>query len=159
VRLPFLAAPERRPAEISPQAGDALPQLRVLVVDDHRDTADSLAWVLHSLGHEARAAYDGPSALKAVEEQAPDVIIQDLELPHMCGYEVARRIRERSAAKDAVLVAITGSPRVHAPVEDDATFDLFLMKPVGLSALQTVLRSASARRAEKAQPPTSTAAR
>src|SRR2546430_7717003 len=61
----------------------------------HRDTADALAWLLQrSLGHEAIAVYDGPSALKAAEAHAPDVILQDLGLPEMDGYEIAQRDRK-----------------------------------------------------------------
>ena len=146
VRLPLVAAAAEAPGAVAAPAPAALPQLRVLVVDDHRDTADALAGVLHSIGHEARAAYDGPSALLAFEEHEPDVLIQDLELPHMDGYEIARRMRERPAAKDALLVALTGSPRVEERTEAEAAFDLFLMKPLGLSTLESVLSSVSARR-------------
>jgi signal transduction histidine kinase/CheY-like chemotaxis protein len=149
VRLPRLLAAAEASGTVSAPAVATLPQLRVLVVDDHRDTADALAWVLHSIGHEARAAYDGPSALLAFEEQEPDVIIQDLELPHMDGYEIARRMRERPAARDALLVALTGSPRVEERTEAEAAFDLFLMKPLGLSTLESVLSSARARRRPK----------
>lgn len=121
-------------------------KLRVLVVDDHRDTADALAWLLYCIGHDARAAYDGPSALRAVEEHAPDVILQDLLLPHMNGYEIARRMRQRAATKHALLVAISAHPRLQGPIGDTAAFDHFLPKPVGLTALEGVLSSAAARR-------------
>jgi signal transduction histidine kinase/CheY-like chemotaxis protein len=124
--------------------------LRVLVVDDHRESADALAWVLHSIGHEAHAAYDGPSALKAVEEHSPDVIIQDLSLPHMSGYEIARRVREHSVAKHAVLVALTGSSQAAAShAAEGQAFDHLLVKPVGLTALQDMLSSASSLRRAK----------
>jgi signal transduction histidine kinase/ActR/RegA family two-component response regulator len=146
VRLPLVVAAAEASGAVAALAPAAPAQLRVLVVDDHRDTADALTWVLHSIGHEARAAYDGPSALLAFEEHEPDVIIQDLELPHMDGYEIARRMRERPAAKDALLVALTGSPRAEERTEAQAAFDLFLMKPLGLSTLESVLSSVSARR-------------
>jgi signal transduction histidine kinase/ActR/RegA family two-component response regulator len=149
VRLPRLLGVAEASGTVTAPAVAALPQLRVLVVDDHRDTADALTWVLHSIGHKARAAYDGPSALLAFEEQEPDVIIQDLELPQMDGYEIARRMRERPAAKNALLVALTGSPRVEERTEAEAAFDLFLMKPLGLNTLESVLSSASARRRPK----------
>ena len=152
MHLPLAQAPAPA-AAAAPALAGATGQLRILVVDDHRDTADSLAWVLHTIGHEALAAYDGLSALRAVEEHAPDVIIQDLGLPHMDGYEIARRMRSRAAAKDALLVAVSGFPRKQAEPEDEAAFDHFLSKPVGLSALQELLRSASLRRAAKSAPP------
>ncbi|HEV3007582.1 MAG TPA: hybrid sensor histidine kinase/response regulator, partial [Burkholderiales bacterium] len=84
--------------------------LCILVVDDNRDTADALAFLLQSIGHQARAAYDGPSALLAAEQHSPDVIMQDLGMPPMTGYEIARRLRELPAGRGAVLVAITGTP-------------------------------------------------
>jgi CheY-like chemotaxis protein len=119
--------------------------MHVLVVDDNRDTADALAWVLQSLGHEARSAYDGPAALLAVVRNAPDVIIQDLGLPHMNGYEIARRMRELSAARRSLLVAVSGLPRAQAMrMARQADFDHFLAKPVGLAALERVLRACAA---------------
>jgi signal transduction histidine kinase/ActR/RegA family two-component response regulator len=148
VRLPLSATPAQPPVALSPQLADASPKLRILVVDDHRDTADSLAWVLHSIGHEARAEYDGRSALQAVEEYAPDVIIQDLGLPHMSGYEIARQMRMHAAARDALLVAVTGYAAEVQP-EGAAAFDGFLVKPVGLAALEEMLSSASSRRGKK----------
>ena len=125
-----------------PQGG-AAPRsapLDILVVDDNRDTADALAWLLQSAGHDARAAYDGPSALLAVTRDPPDVIIQDLGLPHMDGYEIARKMRALSAAKDALLVAVTGQPRPDAlRIAREAGFDHLLIKPVALPALQALL--------------------
>ena len=114
--------------------------MQILVVDDNHDTADALAWLLQSMGHEARAAYDGPSALLAAERHAPDVVIQDLGLPHMNGYEIARRMRKLAAAKHALLVAVTGRPRPDgARIAKEAGFDRFLEKPLGLSALEALL--------------------
>jgi CheY-like chemotaxis protein len=65
--------------------------MRVLVVDDNRDTADALAWLLQSIGHKPHTEYDGLSALLAVERHSPEVMIQDLGMPVMSGYEIARR--------------------------------------------------------------------
>lgn len=114
--------------------------LRILVVDDNRDTADALAWLLHSLGHEAHTAYDGPSALLAVERYSPDVVIQDLGLPQMSGFEIARRMRRLRAARHALLVAVTGHARADTPsLAAAAGFDHFLAKPVGLPALEALL--------------------
>jgi signal transduction histidine kinase/ActR/RegA family two-component response regulator len=124
---------------------DAVPKkgLRILVVDDNRDTADALAWLLQSNGHEARAAYDGPSALLAAEQHSPDVIIQDLGMPHMTGYEIAQRMRKLSAARHTLLVAITGNPPPNAlRAVKEAGFDHLLVKPVGLPALEAVLGTA-----------------
>jgi signal transduction histidine kinase/CheY-like chemotaxis protein len=150
VRLP-LSGPPHPSVAISARPPPPHASLRVLVVDDHRDTADALAWVLQSIGHEARAVYDGPSALRAVDEQAPDLIIQDLGMPRMSGYEVARQLRRHMAARDAFLVAVSGHPPPAQEMAD--AFHHFLAKPVGLTALQAVLRTASSRRGSNAAPP------
>ena len=114
--------------------------MRILVVDDNRDSADALAWLLQSSGHDARAAYDGPSALLAVERQSPEVVIQDRGMPDMSGYEVARRMRQLSAARHALLVAMTGRRRADALcIAKEAGFDRLLLKPVGLEALEEAL--------------------
>jgi CheY-like chemotaxis protein len=145
VRLPLAETlAESAPAGAAPLAPrPASGRLRILVVDDHRDTADALAWLLQrSLGHEAIAVYDGPSALRAAEAHAPDVILQDLNLPDMDGYEIARQLRRSPVAGGALLVAVTGHPRPDSPRRsEDAGFDRFLVKPLGLAALQEVLGS------------------
>lgn len=119
--------------------------MHVLVVDDYRDSADALAWLLQSIGHEARTAYDGPSALQAAEQHSLDVIFQDLGMPHMTGYEIARRLRQHPVARGALLIAMTGSPPPDAlRAVKEAGFDHLLVKPVGLSALEAVLGAGAA---------------
>ena len=114
--------------------------MRILVVDDNRDTADALAWLLQSIGHEARTAYDGPAALLAVARHSPEVIIQDLGMPDMGGYEIARRVRKLSVARHAMLVALTGTARADAwPAAREAGFDRLLLKPIGLAELEEAL--------------------
>ena len=126
--------------------------MRVLVVDDNRDTADALAWLLQSIGHEPHTEYDGPSALLAVERHSPEVIIQDLGMPVMSGYEIARRMRKLSAAQHALLVAVTGRPGPDAlRIAKEAGFDRLLLKPVGLTALEEVLAAAVAREGDAAR--------
>lgn len=130
--------------------------MHVLVVDDCRDTADALAWLLRSIGHEARTAYDGPSALLAADAQPPDVIIQDLQMPHMTGYEIARCLRQLPAGRHALLVAVTGSPSPHAVREaKEAGFDHLLLKPLGMGALEELLGAAAGKQASRgvSQPP------
>lgn len=116
--------------------------LRVLVVDDNRDSADSLALLLGSYGHEARAAYDGTSALQLAQSFRPEVVLQDVGMPGMDGYEVARKLRGLPETREAALIALTGFTR-----EEDAQrarfagFNHHLGKPVDFDALQAVLRS------------------
>src|SRR5947209_6811901 len=97
-----------------PQAeanGHAPPPLRILVVDDSRDGADSLALLLSVLGHRVRTAYDGLAALDVSGTFLPEVVLLDIGLPGMDGCEVACRLRERADTRDAVLVACTGYGR------------------------------------------------
>jgi CheY-like chemotaxis protein len=84
---------------------------RVLVVDDNRDGAHSLAVVLHLWGHEVQVTHDAPAALVAVRAEAPEVVLLDVGLPVMDGCELAQRLRAEPATAQAVLVALTGYGR------------------------------------------------
>jgi CheY-like chemotaxis protein len=123
-------------------------KLRVLVVDDHRDTADSLAWVLHNMGHEARASYDAASAVRTFEELSPEVVFQDVLMPGTNGVEIAREIRKQGApqGQGPVLVAMTGAANAAAlrAAERDA-FDHLIVKPVGLKELNDMLGKVASR--------------
>jgi signal transduction histidine kinase/ActR/RegA family two-component response regulator len=145
VSLP-LADPAQAASATPPKDGNG--KLRVLVVDDHRDTADALAWVLQNIGHEVRTAYDAASAIRACEELSPQVIFQDLLLPSTGGAEIAREIRKRPALQSAVLVAMTGAANAAAlrAAERDA-FDHLIVKPVGLKELNDMLGKAASRMA------------
>jgi signal transduction histidine kinase len=140
VRLPRLAdAPAAdRPAEDRPPAATPAGR-RVLVVDDNADAADSLALLLRVGGHEVRLAYSGPDAVAAAGAFRPHVILLDIGLPGMDGYEVARRLRAGPAA-GAVLAALTG----YGQDEDRrraaaAGFDHHFVKPVPPEAIQDLL--------------------
>jgi CheY-like chemotaxis protein len=115
-------------------------RLRVLVVEDDTDTADSLQQLLDLWGHDAAIAHDGPSALAAAQAHSPDVVLLDLGLPGMNGWELATKIKEGARSKRPFLVAVTG----HANVADrqnshEAGLDLHLMKPVDPLILQQLL--------------------
>jgi CheY-like chemotaxis protein len=84
------------------------PALRVLVVEDHEDSADILALLLRLHGHNVEVAADGPSAFRAVQASPPDVVLLDIGLPKTDGWVVARQIREQAALKRPFLVAISG---------------------------------------------------
>ena len=108
--------------------GDPMASTRVLVVDDNRAIADTVAILVRHLGHHCTCAYDGPSALRLVGELQPDVIFLDLKMPHMDGFAVARALRQ--AGCNAKLVAITGfGQSVFAELPRDAGFDGVLQKP------------------------------
>jgi CheY-like chemotaxis protein len=121
--------------------------LDILVVDDHRETADALVWLLGTLGHKARPAYDGVDALQCVSARAPDLIIQDIHMPQMSGYEVARQVREGDAAKHVLLVAVTGFPKANTTaLTREAGFDSLLLKPLGLPVLEQLLAKVASHR-------------
>ena len=98
---------------------DPVRPLRILVVDDDHDSADSLALLVRAWGYETRTAYDGPAALGLVGDFKPDVVLLDLALPRLSGYEVARRIRA-GCPHPCVLIAVTGYGNNAAPVKDGA---------------------------------------
>jgi PAS domain S-box-containing protein len=139
VRLPLGAGPEPAPPPPAPAPPPGPPR-RVLVVDDNEDAADTLAALLSLTGHEARAAYDGPAALAAAGEFRPEVVLTDLGMPGMDGYELARRFRAEPAFRGVVLVAVTG----WGQDEDrrrtaEAGFDHHLVKPVAPDAVRRLL--------------------
>ncbi len=145
VRLPLAPAPQAADGEAPPSAPPTSPRRRVLVVDDNKDVAQSLAMLLELPGHEVFVAHDGLGALEAAERCQPEVVLLDISLPGMDGYEVARRMRRLPGLKGAVLVALTGWGQ-----EDDrrrsveAGFDEHMVKPVSLATLQGLLASVRA---------------
>jgi len=139
VRLPLhspldAAAPVPAPAAVSPTLA------RVLVVDDNRDAANSLGALLRMLGAEVDVVHDGESALHAFGLQRPEVVLLDIGMPGMDGYEVARRLRERTDARDVLLVALTGWGQEKDRLNSKAAgFDHHLIKPADLGALRSLL--------------------
>jgi CheY-like chemotaxis protein len=118
---------------------------RVLVVDDNRDAADSLGILLRFSGVEVHVAHDGSAALEAMRAFSPEIVILDLGMPGMDGYDVARRIRQQLKYKDVVLIALTGWGQPEdRKRSNEAGFDHHLVKPVELGALQALLTSLEA---------------
>jgi two-component system CheB/CheR fusion protein len=114
--------------------------MKVLVVDDNRDAADSLSLLLGLEGHEARTAYSGAAALDLAREQRPDVILLDLGMPGMDGYEVARALRLDPEMAGTTLVALTGWGQDEDRKRSEAAgFDRHLTKPVAFDALRRLL--------------------
>ncbi|WP_332853693.1 hybrid sensor histidine kinase/response regulator [Duganella sp. S19_KUP01_CR8] len=143
IRLPVLGGAERDPA--LPSAACELDgrRLQVLVVDDNQDAADSLAALLEIDGFDAHAVYDGASAIAASAEHPPDLIILDLGMPGMDGYETARAIRQRPGADNILMIALTGWGQGDARRRSgEAGFDHHLVKPV---ELDQIVRLAGAR--------------
>jgi PAS domain S-box-containing protein len=141
VRLP-LEATDRGAAAASPAAGALGSARRVLVVDDNRDAADSLGVVLALHGIESRTAHDGRSALEALEDFRPSVILLDLAMPGMDGYEVAQRVRQHPRGRHVVIVALTGWGQERDRLRSQGVgIDHHLVKPVDIEALRQLLAS------------------
>ena len=118
-------------------------KMQVVVVDDNQDAADSLAALLEIDGFDARAVYDGAGAIALTAEQPPDMIIMDLGMPGMDGYETARAIRQRPGAERILMIALTGWGQSDARRRTgEAGFDHHLVKPV---ELEQIIRLAGAR--------------
>jgi PAS domain S-box-containing protein len=149
VRLPLLTEGERL---ASPPVIDE-PQLqvarRILIVDDSQDGAESLAMLLQLGGHETHLAHDGIEALEAVKTLSPDVVLLDIGLPGLNGYEVCRRLRREPWGRDLMLVALTGwGQQEDRHRSSHAGFDAHLVKPVDHDALLKLLASAPRHRAD-----------
>lgn len=104
--------------------------LSVLVVDDNKDVADSLAMLIQVLGHHVTQAYDGETALVAAETTKPDVVFLDLSMPGTDGFDVASQLAASATSPDLRLVAVTGhSDREHLHAATQAGFTDYLVKP------------------------------
>ena len=125
------------------------PPMRVLVVDDNRDLAEGLGMLLEHLGAEVRLAFDGSAALEEFDRSRPALVLLDIGMPKMDGYEVARAIRQRPYGAHAVLIALTGSGMDEdIKRAEDAGFDRHLTKPVSMRSIETLLGSVAFRRSQ-----------
>jgi PAS domain S-box-containing protein len=144
VRLPVAESPVGVTNSLPDETKTIERSFRVLVVDDNVDAADSAAMLLRRSGHDVRVAYSSQAALDAADSYRPHIILLDIGLPKMDGYEVARRLRKRPELRDVRLVAVTGygqetdRQRSHA-----AGFDSHLVKPFTLEQVQHVLPTSS----------------
>lgn len=152
VRLPVYQ--EQPPFEQLPAApaADRSVKRRILVVDDNRDGAASLSMILGLHGHDTRTAHDGLEAVSLAEAFRPDVVLLDLGLPTINGYDTCRRIRLNDWARSSLIIAVTGWGQ-----EDDrrrcreAGFDHFMVKPIGLEALEQVLAELQLKAGQKTE--------
>ncbi|MGV3570934.1 MAG: PAS domain S-box protein [Ramlibacter sp.] len=141
VRLPAASAVEQAEAEELREAGPA--GLRVLVVDDNRDSADSATDVLRLLGNQVESAYDGEAGIQAARRFRPHMILLDLAMPGVDGYEARKRLLQDGGHEDAFFVAMTGYGNEEDKKRTQAAgFDAHLTKPVELDALVTLLAQA-----------------
>jgi signal transduction histidine kinase/ActR/RegA family two-component response regulator len=144
VRLPALPAPPPRalgtPPDREAERRATVAQRRILVVDDNVDSAVTLGILLKMEGHEIQLAHDGQAALQAASAHKPEIVLLDIGMPRMDGYEVARRLRQQPLLEKTFLVALTG----YGQDEDrrrsqECGFDAHLVKPVDLDALRDLL--------------------
>lgn len=137
----------------SPSEAHPTPTLSVLVVDDNAAAADSQATLVQLWGHAVQVAYDGPTAVQAFQAHSPDVVLLDLSLPGVDGYEVADQLRAISPGKRFALFALTGhGGEAERRRATNAGFDLYLVKPVDPTHLQDLL-AALAQEKSRGQPP------
>jgi PAS domain S-box-containing protein len=147
VRLPAGTAPVAQAPSASSADSDFSVTRRVLIADDNHDAAVSLSMLLQSMGHETRVVHDGIEAVEEAEVFHPDIVLLDLGMPRLDGYETARKLASRPWAADTRIVAVTGwgqdADRKRAKA---AGFHRHLVKPVDLDALQQVMSGDSAQR-------------
>ena len=145
VRLPVVSPPQ--PQASSPPTETAQPtatSLRVLVVDDNVDTVTTLAMLVKESGHDVRTAYDGSTVLEAALDYRPNVVLLDIGLPGLNGFEVAKQLRQQPALRNAVLVAMTGyGGESDLQLSFEAGFDHHLVKPGDFAKVLQILATVS----------------
>ncbi|MBV8487535.1 MAG: response regulator, partial [Planctomycetaceae bacterium] len=166
IRLPMLAMEEtprkeRRSQVLDKRTEAVTGRLRILIVDDNEDAARSLARLLATLdGHEVRVAYNGPTAIDLAVKFAPNVIILDLGMPEMNGFEVARRLKARPEFRSTRLLALSGWDQEKDREQSAAAgFEHHLVKPVDLDLLRELLSQLAEKRAAECALPGATLTR
>jgi CheY-like chemotaxis protein len=132
----------------APKTEHSLPRtsLRILVVDDNRDGANSLSLMLRVMGNDIRTAYDGQEAVAVAEEFRPNVVLLDIGLPKLNGYEACRHIRALPVMKGAIIIAQTGwGQEADRQKTREAGFDDHLVKPIDSIALIKLLADLDSR--------------
>ena len=123
---------------------------KILVVDDLRDSADSLALLFDAMGHQTMTSYDGQQAVEAAQAFAPDIVFLDINMPILDGYGAARSLRDARVDAPPVLVALTAVSGPDAKRKaDDAGFDFYVTKPADFNVLITIVDDLSRRMASR----------
>lgn len=140
VRLPILSKPATTTESGTDAAAGPAAQHRILIVDDNRDSADSLAMLLEITGNKTYLAHDGVEAIEAIETHRPEVVLLDIGLPRLDGHEVCRRVREQDWGKNIVMIALTGWGQADDRRRSrEAGFNGHLVKPVDYEKLLELL--------------------
>ena len=141
VRLPLRLPPVADGAPPTAGVASSGPKRRILVVDDNVDAAEALGELLRDYGHEVATAHDGPQALDNARLHHPEIILLDISMPEMDGYEVARRMRGELGLGDALLIALSGyGEDRHRRLAREAGFDQHVTKPVDVSKIEELLK-------------------
>jgi CheY-like chemotaxis protein len=153
VRLPVLDK-----SSVASQTGphgrqQSISQRRIVIVDDNKDSADSLAMLLEITGNETFRAHDGIEAIQMIEKHRPEVVLLDIGLPGMDGHEVCRRVRQQPWGKDIVMIALTGwGQEDDRRKSEEAGFDSHLVKPVDYDKLLELLSTPADREGKSELP-------
>jgi PAS domain S-box-containing protein len=139
IRLPAASRPSA-PTSLRNTADGPAKTACILVVDDNADTAVTMARILKRSGHQVVTAQSGPEAIEAADEHQPDVILLDIGLPGMDGYEIVKRLRQKESTTKALIIAVTGYSQDGDPSRTRvAGFDHHLVKPIDLDHLKSLL--------------------
>jgi CheY-like chemotaxis protein len=140
VTLPRIDAAQAQRPERDGKRNESLRPRRILIIEDNDDARDSLHAFLAESGHEIYEAVDGPTGVEKALEVQPDVVLIDLGLPGLDGYEVAARIRSTSACSAAILIALTGyGQSEYRARAESAGFHGYLIKPVDTTELEKLI--------------------
>jgi signal transduction histidine kinase len=140
VRLSVVLSPDQGSQHTNGDAVHRSTKCRIVVVDDNKDSAISLAMLLKIMGHDIRTAHDGLEAVEAAKNFRPDVVLLDIGLPKLNGYDACRTIRVQPWGKDIVLVALTGWGQEEDKRQSkEAGFNFHMVKPVNLADLENLL--------------------
>ncbi|HEV8205013.1 MAG TPA: ATP-binding protein, partial [Pyrinomonadaceae bacterium] len=140
VHLPIISKPALVSAPVSRVPPESSSQRRILIVDDNRDSADSLAMLFEITGNQTYLAHDGVEALESIEKYHPEVVLLDIGLPKLDGHEVCRRVREQPWGKDIRIIALTGwGQEDDRRKSEEAGFNGHLVKPVDYDKLLALL--------------------
>ena len=140
VRLGVVLSSDQAPPRVNDPGASRAPECRILVVDDNKDSARSLALLLAMTGHDTRTAHDGLEAVETAKAFRPDVVLLDIGLPKLNGYDACRSIRAQPWGEDMVLIALTGwGQKEDKRLSREAGFNFHLVKPVDLADLEKLL--------------------
>jgi CheY-like chemotaxis protein/anti-sigma regulatory factor (Ser/Thr protein kinase) len=142
LRLPCVGVSEETEKPAAPQGARHSKRLRILVVDDNQDAAQSVATFLQIDGHEVRLAGDGMQAIEVATDFAPEVVVLDIGLPSLDGYEVARRLRQLAPTRESLMLALTGYGQKQDRQQAQAAgFDQHFVKPADPAKLRSCIDS------------------